>query len=67
MTKKGDLQSRQQIEALFAQRRQIAPDAAKDLRTRQRTEATGDLLLDFDHADVALDLTVIKGTRRLCR
>src|SRR2546421_12818688 len=58
MTKKGELQSRQQIETLFAQRRHVAADAAKDLSALWRTEAARDLLLDFEHADVPLGLAV---------
>ncbi len=58
MTKKGELQSRQQIEALFAQRRQVATDTAKELSALGRPEAAGDLLLHFDHADVTLGLGI---------
>lgn len=51
MTKKGELQSGQQIEALFAQRRQVATDAAKELsihkgvKVRNAIEARGCQLL----------------------
>ena len=58
MTKKGELQSGQQIEALFAQRRQVATDAAKELSALGRTEAARDRLLHFDHADVSLGLGI---------
>ena len=60
MTKKGELQSRQQIEALFAQRRQVAADAAKELSALRRTEAAGDLSLDFDHAEILFGAIVGK-------
>ena len=66
MTKKGELQRGQQIEDLFVQRRQVAADAAKELSALRRTEASGDFLLDFDHADVALGLG-IGSSRQLHR
>ena len=60
MTSKSGLQSRQQRHALFAQRGQIAANARKGLRSRTAAEAAGDLLLHFDHAQIALGQIVIK-------
>ena len=60
MTSKSGLQSRQQRHALFAQRGQIAANARKALRSRTAAEAAGDLLLHFDHAQIALGQIVIK-------
>ena len=54
MTTKSGLQSRQQRQALFAQRGQIAPNAAKGFSSSNAVEATGDLLLHFDHAHIPL-------------
>ena len=60
MTAKSGLQSRQQRHALFAQRGHIAANARKGLRSRTAAEAPGDLLLHFDHAQIALRQIVIK-------
>src|SRR5579875_1477571 len=60
MTREGGLQSRQERKPLFAQGRQIAANATKGLGSGQRAEAAGDLLLHFDHAQVALGLIVVK-------
>src|SRR5260221_4692519 len=60
MTTQSGLQSRQQRHALFAQRGQIAANAAKGLGTSHATEATGDLLLHFDHAKISLGKIVVK-------
>jgi hypothetical protein len=45
---------------LFTQRGQIATNAAKGLGTSHAAEATGDLLLHFDHAQISLRQIVIK-------
>ena len=66
MTKKGVLQGGEQIEALFAQRRQVSAKAAKNLGSSGRAEAARDLLLHFDHANVALGLG-IGSSRQLHR
>src|SRR6266849_9812334 len=60
MTTKSGLQSRQQRHALFAQGGQIATNAAESLGTSNATEATGDLLLHFDHPKITLRQIVIK-------
>src|SRR3989442_9343372 len=60
MTTKSGLQSRQQRYALFAQRGQIAANAAKGLGESLAPEAAGDLLLHFDHAKISLGQIVIK-------
>ncbi len=66
MTAQSGLQSREQVQALLAQAGEIAPDAAKGDRARGGAKATRDLLLDFDHADVALGL-VVGPSRQLHR
>src|SRR5689334_15363467 len=60
MTTKSGLQSRQQRHALFAQRGQIASNAAKGFGSSNAAEAPGDLLLYFDHAKISLSQIVIK-------
>jgi len=60
MTSQGGLQSRKQVQALLAQARQIAPDAAKGSRARGGAKAARDLLLHLDHPKVTLGLIVIK-------
>jgi len=48
------LQSGQHSEALLAQRREIATDAAESRSPSLRAETARNLLLDFDHANIAL-------------
>jgi hypothetical protein len=60
MTTKSGLQSRQQRHALFAQRGQIASNAAKGLGESLAAEAPGDLLLHFNHPKISLSQIVIK-------
>src|SRR5262245_37847005 len=50
----------QSSQALLAQRREIAADAAKGPSASRRAETAGDLLLDFHHPDIALREAVIK-------
>jgi len=45
---------------LFAQGRQIAPNAAKRLCCCQTAEAARHLLLHFDHPKISLRLVVVK-------
>ena len=65
MTEQGLFKSREQRHALLAQRRQVAADARKRLRTGSRTETAGDLLLHFDHAQIALGQIVVKRHREI--
>ena len=58
MTKKGVLQGGEQIETLFAQRRQVRAKTAKDLGSPRCAEAARHLLLHFDHANVTLSLRI---------
>ncbi len=58
MTSQSGLRSRKQVQALFAQARQIAPDAAKGSRTRGRAKAAKDLLLELHHTKVTLGLVI---------
>src|SRR5216683_7656171 len=60
MTTKSGLQSRQQRDALFAQRGQVAANATKGLCSSNAAEASGDLLLHFDHPQISLRQIVIK-------
>ena len=60
MPTQSGLQSRQQRQALFAQRGQIAANATKGSGTSHATEAPGDLLLHFDHAKISLGKIVVK-------
>ena len=47
-------QGGQHGQALLAQRREIASDAAEGLSTSRRAKTAGDLLLDLHHPDIAL-------------
>ncbi len=60
MTRQSHLQRRQERKPLFAQGRQIATNPAKGAGTRQAAEAPGDLLLHFEHAQIALGQIVVK-------
>src|SRR5262249_25493635 len=60
MTTKSGLQRRQQRQTFFVQPGQIAANAGKGLGESLAPEATGDLLLHFDHAKIALSQIVIK-------
>lgn len=46
------------VVALLAAGGEIAANAGKDLSPGQGAEATGDLLLDLDHADILFALVV---------
>ena len=60
MTKQSRLQCGKQRQILLAQGGQIATNASKDLSAKQGSEASGNLLLNFDHAQIPLGLIVIK-------
>ncbi len=60
MTDQSLFQSGEQRDALLAQRRQVTADASKRLSPRPRTETARDLLLHFDHAQIALRQVVVK-------
>src|SRR6266487_1282526 len=60
MTAQSGLQRAEQIQALLAQRRQVASDATKGCRSRLAAEGARDLLLDFDQANIALRLVIVK-------
>ena len=60
MTAQSGLQRDEQIHALLAQRRQVASDATKGRRSCFAAEGARDLLLDFDHANIALRLVIVK-------
>ena len=60
MTSQALLESRQERKPLLAQRGQIAADAAKAGEPLIRAKAARDFLLDFEHAQIALGLIVVK-------
>src|SRR5712691_996866 len=60
MANQSLLQGSQHSETLLAQRREIASDAAEGLSTSRRAEAAGNLLLDFDHPNIALREAVVE-------
>src|SRR5712691_4551843 len=66
MADQGLFQSTQHIQALLAQRREIASDAAKGLSESLRAETAGDLLLDLDHPNIALREDARRKARRSC-
>ena len=66
MAGESSLQSGKQRNALFAQGGQIATDTAKRVSASHRAETSGDLLLDFDHAQISLRL-VVGPSRQLHR
>jgi len=57
---------REQFDPLLAQRREVTADAAEHGHSIFGAEATGDLLLDFDHAQISLRL-VVGPSRQLHR
>ncbi len=61
MTAQSGLQRDEQIQALLAQRRQVASDATKGSRSRFAAEGARDLLLDLDHPNIALRLVKQPG------
>src|SRR6266699_3536698 len=60
MADQGLFQSSQYSQALLAQRREIASDAAEGHSTSRRAETARDLLLDLHHADIALREAVVE-------
>src|SRR5258708_8882999 len=50
---------------LLAQRREIAANAAEGLSTSSRAETAGDLLLHFDHPNIAFGQAVVKRDRKI--
>jgi hypothetical protein len=45
---------------LFPHGGNIATNATKELSSRRTAKAARDLLLDFDHANISLSLTIVK-------
>ncbi len=60
MTTQSGRQRDEQIQALLAQRRQVASDATKGRDSRPAAEGARDLLLDFDHPHIPLRLVIVK-------
>lgn len=60
MASQSLFQSGDQRQMLFAQRREIASNAAKGLSPRQAAKVSRDFLLHFDHPDIALGLTIVE-------
>ena len=59
------MQGLQDINALFANGRDIAADVAEDLRAETSAERAGNFLLDLDHAQVTLGQVVIEGNAKI--
>ncbi len=66
MARQSVVQCRQQFNPLLAQSRQVRADAAEHRHSLLSTEAARDLLLHFDHAQIALRL-VVGPSRQLHR
>src|SRR5207342_1637198 len=60
MTEQSRFKGSQDGQALLAQGGDIATNATKRLGADQAAETAGDLLLNFDHANIALGQTIIK-------
>src|SRR5579885_2078206 len=60
MTIQSQSQSRKQRLSLFSERGEVAPDAAKVQGATPTAKTAGDLLLDFEHANIALSLRVVE-------
>ena len=58
MTCKGVIECRQQCHPLLAQGGEVTADATEPRHPGLGAEATGDLLLHFDHAQISLRLVV---------
>src|SRR5258708_27502788 len=65
MTRKGVIERRQQFDPLLAQSRKVTADAAEHGHSLFGAETPGDLLLDFDHAQISLRLVVVKRDRKI--
>ena len=53
--------------ALLLERGEVAPQTTEDGRARGTAETAGDLLLDFDHAQVAFSVSLSARTCSICR
>ena len=60
MSSQSQFQGRENRSPLLTKRGKIAANAEKRFSTRQTTETTRNFLLDFDHANIALCLRVVK-------
>lgn len=60
MTTQRGLQSRKDVQTLFAQGRQVAANAAERDRALGTAERAGDFLLDFDHATILFGQVIAK-------
>ncbi len=61
MTSKRVIKCREQCDPLLAQGREVTADATEHRHPLFGAEAPGDLLLHFDHAQIALRLVVGSG------
>ena len=66
MTLQSRLQGAQQMQALLAQGRHVAANAAKGAGAGLTAKGAGDFLLHFDHAHIALGL-IVGPSRQLHR
>lgn len=65
MTSKGVVECREEINALFSESGEVAANTTEHGDPLLRSEAPRDFLLDFDHAQIALGLIVVKGDRKI--
>src|SRR5437667_12684817 len=65
MTEQDLFQSVEQRSTLFAQGREVSTNATKGSGSGERAKAAGDLLLHFDHAQVAFGQIIVKGHRQI--
>lgn len=61
LTDEEGFQGRQKRLALFAEGREVAAQARERSAAALRAEAAGNLLLDFDHAQIPLGLFIVEG------
>jgi len=64
VSSQSQFQSRQQVQTLFAQGRQVASNATKGFSSCLAAKAARDFLLDFGHANIALGLRIVKRNRQ---
>ncbi len=60
MSRESLTKGREEFDALLAQRRQVTADATEHDHSHFGAEATGDFLLHFDHAQIALRLVIVR-------
>ena len=61
----GGLDSFEDIQVIFAQRRDIAANSAEDFTAIGTSETTRYLLLELCHPNIAISLIVVEGNSRM--